>query len=206
MKRLPASFILAVLIAISGLAAGPKPQVVYSQEKISINVDGMTLGSLLRLWDEATGMHSTVPPALANQKVSINFSGLTLSESVRRIFEKLPFDYVFIVGRGVVVTAISRPGEVAEAAPVYMGEPEVTTRLLKPEPAPPPVVKQPPPMINTPFGPIPDRGGNAFVQLPPVPGEAPSPPFFRPRTPPPPPSGAPNGPAQNELFGPISIY
>src|SRR5262247_1087686 len=56
-----------------------------------------------------------------------------------------------------------------------------------------------------PGGTNPSGGPQPVVQLPPVFG-APPPPFFAPTAPTPPPAGAPNGPAQNTLFGPLPIY
>ena len=69
------------------------------------------------------------------------------------------------------------------------------------------VSPQQPAVIPTPFGPIlKSSAQNPVVHLPPVPGEAPAPPFFAPQQLPTPPAGAAYGPAQNELFRPISIY
>src|SRR6267142_2377895 len=176
---------------------------------VSVNVEAISIGRLLRLWDQATGMHSSIPQELANRTVSIHFSGLTVSDSVRKIFEKLPFDYVFIEGQGIVVTGPSQLGAGPEPAPVYTDVQQVADQPSEQEvrqPQPPAEPPQPPPMIQTPFGPIPNSGSNGVVQLPPVPGEAPPIPFFAPARPVVAPAGAPNGPAQNNLFRPISIY
>jgi hypothetical protein len=209
MKRWLGFFILTTFLAAGGFAAGPGPQVVYFEQKVSINAESIPLSRLLQLWDQATGMHSTVPPDLANQTVSVNFSELPLSEAVRRIFEKIPLDYVFIEARGIIVTGRSQspaapaPPAASEASPVYEAAPSVSTQLLEKKPNPaPPAAPEPSPPVPTPFGPIPNSGQDTVIQLPPV-WAPPSPPFFAPVQPAPPPPPANN---QNDLFGPISIY
>jgi hypothetical protein len=209
MKRWLGSLIVAIFVSVSGFAAGARPQVVSFGQKISINVKDMTLGQLLRLWDQATGMQSSIPRELANRTVSLSFSGLSFDDAVRKIFEKLALDYVFIASQGIIVTAVSRAGTVAEPAPVSEDMPQVPDQVSEPElPQSQPMAlpPQPPPVIQTPFGPIPKSEGIALIHLPPIPGETPGPPFFAPQVLPPPPAGAPNGPVQNNLFGPISIY
>jgi hypothetical protein len=208
MKRWLGSLILATLAAAGGFAAGPGPQVVYFEQKVSIDAKSVPLSRLLRLWDEATGMHSSAPRELANQTVTVNFSELPLTEAVRRIFEKLPLDYVFIEAQGIIVTGRSQAAaapaaaETAEAPPGYEGTPRVI-RLLPEKKPDQPALKPPPPPIPTPFGPIPNSGENTFIQLPPVMGP-PSPPFFAPAQPP----ETPDAPvsSQNDLFRPLSIY
>jgi len=214
MLRWLGSFILAVLVALSSsAAAGPGPQVSKLDEKVSINADGITLARLLELWDKATGMKSRVSPELANRTVSVRFSGLTVNDAVRTMFQNLPFDYVFIESKGITVTGpaqtvtASRPTPVN---PVVEDAMESTNQLAgeqreKPSPAevllPEP---RPPRVMYTPFGTILDPR-MPVVQLPPIAGEVPPPPFFTPMPLPPPPAGAPNGPVQNNLFAPISI-
>jgi hypothetical protein len=200
------SFIFATFLAGHAFAAGSEPQVVYFEQKVSVDAQSIPLSRLLQLWDEATGMHSSVPRELANQTVTVKFSELPLGEAVRRIFEKLPMDYIFTEAQGIIVTGRSQ--------------------------APPPT----PPPIPTPFGPIPNRGENPFIQLPPVPGAPPPPRFFAPAAPfaplpdsgenpvldLPPVLGAPPAPkffapepapppvppvnTQDDLFRPLSIY
>src|SRR5262249_54574701 len=137
---------------------------------------------LLQLWDEATGMHSTVPRGLANQTVSVDFSGLPLNEAVRRIFEKIPLDYVFIAARGIIVTGSSQSPAtpalpaVSGAPPVHAAAPGVIKLLPAEKPDQTPFVEpEPLPPIPTPFGPVPNYGQNTVIQLPPV-GGPPSPP------------------------------
>jgi len=207
MKRWLGSFILTTFLAAGAFAAGPGPQVVYFQQKISINAKNIPLSRLLQLWDEATGMHSTVPRNLANQTASVSFSEVPLNEAVRLIFEEIPLDYVFTAAQGIIVTGRSQPPAApapaaSEDPPVYERAPVVITQL--PETRrnkPPSVAPEPPPPIPTPFGPIPNPGQNTVIALPPVWGPA-SPPFFAPVQPAQPP---PTAYSQNDLFGPISI-
>lgn len=210
MRQWLASLILAVLVVAGAFAAGPGPQEVKFDQTVSINAQETTVGRLLQLWDQTTGMQSSIPPELANRPVSVNFSGLGVNEAVRKIFEKLQLDYVFIEGQGIVVTAASQTEAAAEPAPVYNDAPQGTSEPSEeelPEPPRPVVPPLPPPEIWTPFGPILNSGGNAFIHLPPVPGETQPLPFFAPaRRLPTPPAGTPNGPAQNSLFRPVSIY
>ena len=193
------------------------PQVVNIDQKLTVNVENITLGRLLRLWDQATGTHSSVPPELANRIVSVRFSKLPLEEAVQKIFQDLPFDYVFVRGQGIMITGLSQkhvppqPAVVQSAPPINNVDVNAVQRM-KPEsrtPSPAEIVNRmppPTPVVSTPFGPIEvSPEGSQIMQLPPV-DQAPAPPFFGQVGPPTPPAGAPNGPAQNSLFGPISIY
>jgi hypothetical protein len=208
MHRLCLIFLMLLLLPF--IAAAQGPQVVVDHGKVSINVEDMRLGELLRLWDQATGMRSSFPPALANRAVSVQLSGLTENEAIRALFRKLDVDYVFIEGQGIVVTGPSltavAPSERAPA--VAAAAPEPGDEVRGEETVEPLQVESPrqPKLIPTPFGPIPDSSRNQMVHLPPVPGETPPPPFFAltPRLTPP--AGAANGPIQNNLFAPISIY
>jgi hypothetical protein len=78
--------------------------------KVSMDVESITLGRLLELFDRATGLESTVPPALANRTLSVKFEGLTFDDAVRKIFEGQPIDYVVVGRQGIMVTALSQPG------------------------------------------------------------------------------------------------
>ena len=208
MMRWLGSFNLAILVAVSSLAAGPGPQVANFNDKVSIDADGITLGRLLRLWDQATGMQSRVPPELANRTVSVRFSELTVNDAVRTMFEKLPFDYVFIESQGIIVTGPAQADTGEQPALVAEAAQEITDERPVEQPAEQPFVLPPrrPPVVPTPFGPILDTARSSIVHLPPVYGEVPSPPFFAPIPMLTPPAGAPNGPAENNLFAPISIY
>jgi hypothetical protein len=232
------SFILATLLAAHAFATESEPRVVYFQQKVSVDAKSIPLSRLLRLWDEATGMRSSVPRELASQTVTVKFSELPLDEAVRRIFEKLPLDYVFIEARGIIVTGRSQAPAApaaAEVPPVNEGAPEAANPLPQKKPNAP-ALKPPPPPILTPFGPIPNTGEKPVIELPPVPGAPPPPPFFAPTAPfaplpdsgenpvlelppvpgaPPPPqffAPAPPPPpvppvyTQDDLFRPLSIY
>ena len=180
------SFILATLLAAHAFGAGSAPRVVYSQQKVSVDAKSIPLSRLLPVWDEATGMRSTVPRELASQTVTVKFSELPLDEAVRRIFEKLPLDYVFIEARGIIVTGRSQAPAAppaAEAPAVNKGAPEAANPLPRQKPNAPVLKPTPPPPIPTPFGPIPNTGENAVTQLPPVQGAPPPPKFFAPAAP-----------------------
>ena len=202
----PAALCLAILVGLGSLSAAPMERVVYCDNAISIDADDVTMGRLLRLLDQATGLRSSISPELAKRTISVHFSRLRVNEAFQEIFRKTELDYVHIEGEGIIVTGVSRV-RTAEAAPVEEDAPQVISEVLGPE-IPEPRIEPPrrPNLIHTPFGPIEDTGGNRLIHLPPIPAEAPPPPFFARRPIPTPPAGAPNGPAQNDLFRPISIY
>ncbi len=264
MKEWLSTIILAGILTLDGSAAGKGPEVTNVDQKISISADAITLDRLLRLWDKATGMQSVVPAELANRKLSVHFTDLGVNDALRKMFDGQPFDYVLIEDHGIVVTARSQKESIAGPVPVDNHVTQVIqqpvsqqppSRVTRP-PEPPPVIQtpfgpiwnpssgpqpvvqlpqqpptivqtpfgpiwnpsggpqpmvqlpqQPPTVIQTPFGPIwnPSGGPQPVVQLPPVFG-APPPPFFAPTVPTTPPAGAPNGPSQNTLFGPLPIY
>jgi hypothetical protein len=198
MKRHVVVLSVSLFIAVTGFASEQRPHVVNIDGIVSIDVDGVALGRLLRLWDQATGMQSSIPAELANRTISISFSGLRVNDAIRRMFETVGFDYVFIPGRGIIVTAVSQAGG-AEPAPVYEEPVLVTSQVLDQEfPQAPPEPPRPP-VMHTPFGPIVTSGRNPFIHLPPIPGETSPPAFFAPEWP------APASP-QGNLFGPISIH
>jgi len=198
--------IVTIVSAWNGFAA--EPQAVNPDRRISIDAEASTLARVLQLWDQATGMRSSVPPDLASQPISVRFSELSVNDAVRRIFEKQPFDYVFVRGQGIIVTSASNPAAAGAPAPVREDVKEVTEEPPVQEVRRPSPVVEPekPRMMPSPFGSIVDSG-NSLVHRPPVPGERTAIPFFAPRTTlPTPPAGAPNGPIENDLFAPISIY
>jgi hypothetical protein len=197
--------ILATIILPGQAFAAGGPQVVNRDGKISINADHITLGSLLSLWDKATGTKSTVPPELADRKLSVHFSGLSENDAVRAIFLEQPFEYAFVQGQGIIVTSPSssvaetQPNPPPVAAPPDVGaiQPAPETQNLemqrmKPQYVPP---EQPVTITPSPFGAIvrPEGSEPPLVQLPPVPGAPLPPPFFRPDVPGYTPFGAPYG-------------
>ena len=201
-------------LVFGGQAFADGPEVVNIDHKISIHADNITLGELFRLWDQATGMHSTVSPDLEEQQISVRFTGLDVNAALRRISDGQRFGYILAEDRVLVTprepiesAASTEPQETlpppADNDVSAESEPQAPdVQRMKPEPLPPPQ----PAYIPTPFGPIVSPTWNRpFIQLPPV-DVAPPPPFFRPEFPTTPPAGAPNGPAQNNLFGPLPIY
>lgn len=210
MRQWLGAIILAGILGLNGFAAGQGPAVTNVDQKISISADDITLDRLIRLWDQATAMQSVVPPELANRKLSIHFTGLPISDALRKMFNGQPFDYVLVEGHGILIMERSQSEPVAQSADVSDPVEQVTEPAVSPE-APslivPPPEQQQPTIIQTPFGPIVGPYGREqpVVQLPPVYGPPP-PPFFALTVPPVPPAGAPNGPIQNSLFGPLPVY
>jgi hypothetical protein len=217
--------ILATVILPDQVFAASGPEVVNRDGKISISADHITLGSLLSLWDKATGMKSTVPAELAGRKLSVHLTGLSEDDAVRSMFLGQPFGYALVQGQGIVVTSppprisegqperpavagsaqnvVPPPGAGAIQAVPEMQNPDI--QRMKPQNAAP---EQPVTVTPSPFGPIvsPEGSQPPLVQLPPVPGAALPPPFFRPDVPANTPSGAPFGPAHDMLFAPLSVH
>jgi hypothetical protein len=214
MKRWIPILIVVGILLLASTAVGAGPEIINRDGRISVNADNVSLGELLRLWDQATGMQSTAPPELTSEPLTIHFANLNINDAVRAMFNGQPFGYGLMQGRGIVVTA--PPPEVTETelqseftgvdlnAPETVGPSDIPpVERMKPELAEPT-----PAVIPTPFGPVisPDGYQPPLMQLPPVPGAPPPPPFFRPELMPLPPAGAANGPAENTLFGPLSIH
>lgn len=108
MKQWFSAVLLIGILAASTFAAGKGPEIQVRDNKVSMTAEAESLGRLLRLFDQATGMKSTVPPELANRNISVRFSDLTFDDAVRKIFEGQPLDYVVISGQGIIVTAVSQ--------------------------------------------------------------------------------------------------
>jgi hypothetical protein len=193
-----------------GLAEGNGPVAMNVDQKISIRAEDVTLGNLLRLWDQATGMHSTVPAELKNTTLSVSFAALSVNDALRKIFDGRPFGYVATKDQ-VVVTPRASSEPVAETEPLPGAADEQTPEVSQERVMAETVRMKPPPpeptYIPTPFGMIVSPPGvdRPFIQLPPT-SVPPSPPFFLPMRPPVPPAGAPNGPLQNNLFAPTPLY
>jgi hypothetical protein len=207
MREWLGTIILAGILGLDGFAAGQGPEVTNVDQKISISADDITLDRLIRLWDQATAMQSVVPPELANRKLSIHFTGLPISDALRKMFNGQPFDYILVEGHGILIMERSQSEPVAQSADVSNPVEQVIEPPVSQEPpsliVPPP--EQQPTILQTPFGPTvsPYTNQTPVVQLPPV---LPAPPFFALTVPPLPPAGAPNGPIQNMLFGPLPVY
>ena len=123
MKQWAAAVILAGSFATSVSAAGKGPEIVVLDDKFSISAESVSLGRLLRLLDQATGMTSKVPPELANRNISVRFSGLSFDDGVRKIFQGQPYDYVVIPGQGIIITAVSQTISSAESQPAPVVNP-----------------------------------------------------------------------------------
>jgi hypothetical protein len=217
MKRWIPILIVVGILLLASTAVGVGPEIINRDGRISVNADNVPLGDLLRLWDQATGMQSSVPPELSGYKLTVHFTNLNINDAVRTIFADQPFGYGLMQGRGVIVTgpasniaeteAESEPQPIdtngtagIEGIEAYDGS---QIQRMKPEIAPPEPVA-----IPTPFGPVVSPSGYLppMLQLPPVPNAPPPPPFFQPQMLPTPPAGAANGPVDNMLFGPLSIH
>jgi hypothetical protein len=199
-------FILAVTLAVSGFAAAP--QITNTNGNISINVEDMKAGELLRLLDRTTGMHSSIPPALTSRTITIRFDSIPIDKALEKIFENLKFDYVFVTGQGVVVTGATQSAS-AEPTPTQATPPEIDTETpaeTRPRDIPKLQVEpRLPPLIATPFGPIVDRG-NPVTYLPPIPTAPPPIPFFTPQLPSPYAAPPWSGPIPENMFRPVLIY
>jgi hypothetical protein len=108
MKKVLAGGFIFLALTLSGTAAGSGPDIRIIDNKVSIQAEAVPLGRFLRLWDQATGMTSKVPPELANRNVNVRFTDLNFDDAVRKIFEGQPVDYVLVAGRGIIVTGTSQ--------------------------------------------------------------------------------------------------
>jgi hypothetical protein len=108
MKTFMALGLICLLFTLNGVAAAGGPEIRIIDNKVSIQAEGIPISRLLRLFDQATGLTSKVPPELANRNVSVRFSNLTFDEAIRKIFEGQPIDYVFVEGKGIIVTGTSQ--------------------------------------------------------------------------------------------------
>ena len=193
MRQFACAVVLIATFGISGYAAGKGPDIQVVNNKLSVRAQAVPLGWLLHMLDEATGMTSKVPAALANRNISVQFSDLALNAAVRKIFEGQRLDYFLIGGKGIVVTAASQTGAAPEQAgspPLYMNDQSLNpgdsiNETFIPPQGPIPIPPQPgfnggpfqpgvpgnpfnqqqqPAVIQTPFGPIPNPRANPAGQ------------------------------------------
>ena len=161
MKRWIAAFSLISIFGVASIAAAKGPEVDLVDNRLSINAEGVSIGRLLQLVDMATGMKSKVPPELANRNISVKFAGLALNDAFRKMFQGQPLDYVVVAGRGIIVTASSQTSPSTDSAP-FTPQPSIqpTEQPFVQDfpPAAPiaPIQQQQPPMVQTPFGAIPN--------------------------------------------------
>src|SRR5262249_46292551 len=122
------AIILAGILAGEVFADKRGPEVLNIDGKISIQADAAPLGRLMRLWDGATGMHSTVPAELAGQKLTVHFSGQSVNDALRKIFDGQPFGYVLIEDRVVITPEMASESEI-EPEPVPLPPDDNTLRV-----------------------------------------------------------------------------
>jgi len=187
MKRWVVGFIFTSIVCTATVAAAKGLEVDLVDNKLSINAEAISLSRLLQLVDMATGMKSKVPPELAGRNLSVKFSNLSLTDGLRKMFQGQPFDYVVIQGQGIIVTAASQTvaaaGAGGEAAPpnpppaVQSFDQPFVQDFPQNQNQNPPGLQQLPqqqiqqqPMVQTPFGPIP----NPRAQQPTAPVPAPA--------------------------------
>src|SRR5262245_7984771 len=183
-----AAFLISYL-AVSAFGAAKGPEVVIVDNKVSITAEAIPLGRLLRLVDQATGMTSKVPAELANRNISVRFSGLPFEEGVRKMFQGQPFDYIFVQGQVIIVTAASQIVSPPDSAPAPVfnqppGQVEQPNNDDNDGFVPQPIQPVPQPGIvpgGGPFGVVPGNPGNPQVQQQPAVIQTPFGPIANPR-------------------------
>ena len=185
MKGLTSVFAAFVLFAGIALAAPQGPDVRVVDGKLTVNANSVPLSLLLQQFDAATGMNSRAPAELANRPVSVQFADLPIDAAITKIFQGQMLDYIYVGGRGIVVTAVSQttplPNTVATPFPREAPAPDqagfapgfAPDQPFPVDPNDSPAVNQgfinqgapgsagpggqpQPAMIQTPFGPIPN--------------------------------------------------
>ena len=161
--------ILVGTLAEGGYAAGKGPEITLLDNKLSISADAISLGRLLRLLDQATGMQSKVPREFADRNISVRFSELSFDQAVRKIFQGQPFDYVVIGGQGIIITGSSQTLSATDsAAPPNAppGQPVEQTFVQDDPPFIPQPVQMPQIGVQPVpgFAPIPGAANNPFSQ------------------------------------------
>jgi hypothetical protein len=185
MKRLLTIAGLTAILAANLSASADGPDIRVINGKVSIQAEAVPLARLLRLLGEATGMESKVPPELANRNVSVRFSNLGFTEAVQKIFEGQPLDYILVEGKSITVTGQAQANAAAAAAGPAGARPAGAPFSAPPQepvfaddnPAfgpPQQMINQnPPAMIQTPFGAIPNPNAQRQQAVPQQPGMQP---------------------------------
>ncbi len=190
MKHWISVIILLGTLAGGVSAAGKGPEITVIDNKYSISADTISLGRLLRLFDQATGMRSKVPTELTDRNVSVRFSGLSFEDAVRKIFQGQPFNYVVIAGQGIIVTGSSQTLSASDSpVPAYAPQSQSVERTFLQDDPPfiPPVVQQMPPVAvqpaigAMPFPPAPVNPFNQQQQPQPLIIQTPFAPMTNPR-------------------------
>jgi hypothetical protein len=180
--------ILAGILAGEAFADRKGPEVLNIDQKISIHADAVPLDRLMQLWDKATGMHSTVPSELAGHQLNVHFSGLSVSDALRKIFDGRPFGYVLIEDGLVITPEMPSESELEpEPVPAPLDNDILRVQVVETLESSPEPVRQKPEALQ--------EERTFYIPLS----------FLEPLPPPIPPAGAPNGPAQNTLFGPLPM-
>ena len=167
-RQLTIAAALVFVLGMSGLAAGNGPQVQIIDGKMSIWAEAVPLSWFFKTFDKATGMSSTVPPALGNRNISVQFSNLSFDEAVHKIFEGQKLDYILVGGTGIVVMGTAQTTASSDQAPAFVPPaPENNANFANDVfvPPQPPIPQQgnpseQPATIQTPFGPIPNPRAN----------------------------------------------
>ena len=179
MKKLLPIGLFSLLFTVNGIADGSGPDIRIVDNKVSIHAEAIPLSRLLRLLDQATGLTSKVPPELANRNISVRFTDLNFDEAIQKIFEGQPLDYVVVAGKSIIVTGTSQTltakNAVAPATappvkesmneenPGFLQQPQqqpFQQQFQQPVPGVANGAQNQPPMIQTPFGAIPNPRAN----------------------------------------------
>jgi hypothetical protein len=159
MKNALAILLTMGLLASTAVAEGPGTDIRIIDNQVSVQVDAMPLGRLIRLLDQATGMTSKVPPELANRNISVRFSNLKFDDAIRKLFEGQAIDYVLVPGKSLTITGVSKT-MTAQGGPAPFNPPQdINNNPFDNDnntfmPQPPPNPNAQPAVIQTPFGPI----------------------------------------------------
>jgi len=158
MKNALTAILGVALLASPAFAAGKGPDIRIIDNQVSVQVESVPLGRLLRLLDQATGMTSKVPPELANRTISARFSNLKLEDAVKKLFEGQSIDYIVVPGKSITVTGASRLLTAQGGAAPYNPPAQENNPFDNDNPQPfmpqPPNPANQPAVIQTPFGPI----------------------------------------------------
>lgn len=183
-KPLVTSFLVAItgLLVITLPVLAEQVDVRVVDNRISLKAEAVGLGELLKILDRVVGTESSVPVELAGRKISVEFANLDFEDAVNKIFEGLSLDYIVVGRQRILVTAVSgvppnnigtvsAPNSIATSTLSPPNSPLISTApSTNPFQLPdfgnqagsnqiganPFEAQQPPAMVQTPFGPIPN--------------------------------------------------
>ena len=135
-----AGFALLIFLVSFCIGSVFSDNVRIEGDRISIQVEGIELGELLKLIEDKTGIELELNNSLSGEKISINFEELSISEGIKKIINTLNYAAIYdpndMTGKVIIVGSNSNTSTMNPAKVINLAEEEISVPLFLGEPTP----------------------------------------------------------------------